>query len=118
MMVDRLLHLKPAFSYMSHLLPNHQFCIEAQRLPSDFQWKILEQTKRLLRPFRDAQLSLEGDQYITISMVPCCINKCHLHLEKYAAVWPESTGHSCHFRSLGTFVQLDVACFVAEAQQA
>ena len=40
---------------------------------TDEQWKALEKLERLLRPFKRAQKVLEGQAYVTISLLPMIV---------------------------------------------
>lgn len=67
-MCSRLLRLKKYFEMMvvQGTLPADQ------NLTAD-QWNIVAQISKLLEPFMEAQKVLEGEKYVTISMVPTII---------------------------------------------
>jgi hypothetical protein len=67
-MVDRLLRLK---IYLTILQEEGDL---ANNL-TDLQWKIISDLKTLLQPFMIAQRLLEGQTYVTISLVPYMIYK-------------------------------------------
>lgn len=68
-MVERLLRLKIYFNVM----------VQQGNLPpgvnlNDDQWKILEDTVKVLKPFMVVQKLLEGQNYVTVSFVPVLIH--------------------------------------------
>jgi hypothetical protein len=42
-------------------------------LLTETDWKILRQVHQLLKPFKNAQKLLEGDKYVTLSLLPIAI---------------------------------------------
>ncbi len=53
-MCERFIHLQPALAAMA----------VDNKLPASIE--IIRQVHRLLKPFKDAQLLLEGDKYVTL----------------------------------------------------
>jgi hypothetical protein len=84
-MIDRLLHLKPAFSAMQA----DGKLLESKCLAED-DWKILSQVHAALKPFKTAQKLLEGEKYVTVSWVPAMVHGIRRSL-KDAAVLPANT---------------------------
>jgi hypothetical protein len=66
--IDRLLYLRPA---IQHLLADNQLPQKFMLLEAE--WELLKDTKVLLDPFKKTQKYLEGEKYVTISMIPVCI---------------------------------------------
>ncbi len=48
---------------------------------TDLQWKVIEALCALLRPFMIIQKFLEGQKYVTVSLIPYLIHKIRVHLE-------------------------------------
>jgi len=67
-MCERLIHLQPALAAMAvdNKLP-------APILLNETDWKIIIQVHHLLQPFKDALELLEGDKYVTLSILPFAI---------------------------------------------
>jgi len=63
-MIERLLYLRPALDDM--VVADG---LELAMAIHDDEWEVLEILTLLLRPFRSAQLMLEGQKYVTISFV-------------------------------------------------
>jgi hypothetical protein len=77
-MCERLIHLQPALAAMAldNKLPDYILLNEAD-------WKILRQVHQLLEPFKNAQkLLLEGDKYVTLSLLPIAIKSIRTALVK------------------------------------
>jgi hypothetical protein len=64
----RLIHLQPALATMA--VDNK---LAASIMLNETDWKIIIQVHQLLKPFKDAQLLLEGDQYVTLSLLPFAV---------------------------------------------
>jgi hypothetical protein len=47
------------------------------------EWNLLKLVRDLSQPFHEAQKALEGEQYITRSWLPYCINDISKHLQKF-----------------------------------
>ena len=75
-MCERILYLKSAL----HVLEASDDIPLNKRL-SDADWEQLEAVTKVLKPFRDAQLSLEGEQYVSSSYVVPHIYNCRQSLE-------------------------------------
>lgn len=69
-MCERLLRLK----HFINLLGNRGTIPMGHRLTAP-QWTIVENVVQLLQPFMLAQKLLEGEKYVTLSLVPPIINK-------------------------------------------
>jgi hypothetical protein len=67
-MCARLIHLQPALATMA--VDNK---LAASIMLNETDWKIIIQVHQLLKPFKDAQLLLEGDQYVTLSLLPFAV---------------------------------------------
>jgi hypothetical protein len=67
-MCERLIYLQPALAAMAvdNKLPDYI-------LLNETDWKILRQVHQLLKPFKNAQKLLEGDKYVTLSLLPIAI---------------------------------------------
>ena len=63
-MLDRVIHLKPVLN--SLLLDNK---LPESKWPDDKEWKIYVQMRNILKPFAEAQRTLEGEKYVTSSLV-------------------------------------------------
>jgi hypothetical protein len=63
-MCERILYLKSAL----HILEASNDIPVNKRL-SEADWEQLKSVAKVLKPFRDAQLSLEGEQYVSSSYV-------------------------------------------------
>ncbi len=55
---------------------------------TDEQWDILAEVEKLLRPFMQVQKALEGEKYVTLSLVPFLLASLRANLQAVAA--PES----------------------------
>lgn len=75
MMIKRLLMLKAFFALMA-------LKGELEKNLSDYHWEILRQLEILLRPFKEIQKVLEGQKYVTLSLVPYLISVARSGLEK------------------------------------
>lgn len=75
-MCERILYLKSAL----HILEASNDIPVNKRL-SEADWEQLKSVAKVLKPFRDAQLSLEGEQYVSSSYVVPHIYTCRLSLE-------------------------------------
>ena len=78
-MLERLLYLKPAIASLGAAEQ-----IPRDKLLTEFEWKIVAETKRLLEPFRNAQKGLEGEKYASAPFVPVVIPDLHRQLESFA----------------------------------
>jgi hypothetical protein len=69
-MCECLINLQPALAAMAvdNKLPDYI-------LLNEKDWKILRQVHQLLKPFKNAQKLLEGETYVTLSLLPIAI-KC------------------------------------------
>jgi hypothetical protein len=67
-MVDRLLYLRPAFAAMQD-----DGSLSASKCLTEEDWKILSQVHAALKPFKTVQKLLEGEHYVTVSLVPWMI---------------------------------------------
>ncbi len=67
-MCECLIHLQPALAAMAldNLLP-------ASNLLNETDWMTIREVHKLLKPFKDAQELLEGDKYVTLSLLPIAI---------------------------------------------
>ena len=74
-MCERLLRLKPYFALMA--AEGNLDCNL-----NDRQWQIVEDTCVLLKPFMFAQKTLEGECYVTNSMVPYILYKIRSLIEQ------------------------------------
>lgn len=68
-MLERLLHLKPYFEVMVR----EQLLLSSASLTSE-QWVIVEDVCAILAPFKNVQLTMEGEKYVTISLIPGIIS--------------------------------------------
>ena len=67
-MCDHLIHLQAALAAM--VVDNQ---LPASILLNETDWKIIMQVHQLLKPFMKAQKLLEGDKYVTLSLLPIAI---------------------------------------------
>jgi hypothetical protein len=76
-MCERLIYLQPALAAMAvdNKLPD-------SILLNETDWKILRQVHGLLKPFKNAQKLLEGDKYVTPSLLPIAIKSIRTALIK------------------------------------
>ncbi len=65
LMLDRLIKLRPALDTM--VLNNK---LDAAKLPTDTEWQCIMDLHVVLKPFKFAQECLEGQKYVTGSLVP------------------------------------------------
>ena len=56
--------------------------LEAAKMPSTRQWDFLIAVMAVLQPFKKAQKFLEGEKYVTSSVVPGMVLRCREALEK------------------------------------
>ena len=70
MMCQRLIYLRP---YMNIMVTNGH--LSATTMLTDPQWSIVQDIVHLLEPFMVVQKQLEGEKYVTISLVPYLIWK-------------------------------------------
>jgi hypothetical protein len=68
-MCERLLYLQPALAAMAVDKNKLAYLI----LLNETDWKKIRQAHQLLKPFKDAQKLLEGDKYVTLSLLPIAI---------------------------------------------
>jgi hypothetical protein len=68
MMRERLIHLQPALAAMA---VNDKLVDSI--LISETDWKLFRQVHQLLQPFKYYQKLLEGDKYVTLSLLPIAI---------------------------------------------
>ena len=66
--IERLIKLKRVFRLMEV-----QDDLTAEMIPTEIEWKILEQVCAFLKPFKLVMKRLEGEKYSTIGLVPSCI---------------------------------------------
>lgn len=69
-MLQRMLFLRPYISLMARENLLH----ESVNLSSD-QWTIVEDVCIILTPFKNVQQIMEGEKYVTISLIPGNINR-------------------------------------------
>jgi hypothetical protein len=76
-MCEGLIHLQPALAAMAvdNKLPDYI-------LLNETDWKILRQVHQLLKPFKNAQKLLEGEKYVTLSLLPIAIKSIRTALIK------------------------------------
>ena len=74
-MCERLLHLKPYFTLME--AEGNLDCNL-----NDEQWVIINDTCILLKPFMFAQKTLEGETYVTNSMIPYILHRIRVLLDE------------------------------------
>ena len=90
-MVARILYLRLALS----LLEVNNDIPETKRLTGG-DWKELESVHKVLNPFRNAQLSLEGEKYVSSSFVVATVHTCRASLQDGQSVdEPESIKQMC-----------------------
>ena len=75
--LERLLRLKP---YIRMGVHNGKWT--ADRDLSDEQWNTVDEIVQVLEPFKVVQQLLEGETYVTCSLIPTVIIKLRKHLEK------------------------------------
>ena len=80
-MCTRLIHLQPALAAMA--LDKK---IPESILLSETDWKILRQVHQLLEPFKESQELLEGDKYVTLSILPIAIKAIRTALKEIVDV--------------------------------
>jgi hypothetical protein len=76
-MCERLIYLQPALAAMA--IDNQ---LADSILLNETDWKIIFQVHELLKPFKEAQKLLEGDQYVTLSLLPIAIKAIRVALIK------------------------------------
>jgi hypothetical protein len=82
-MCERLIYLQPALAAMA--VDNK---LLDYILLNETDWKILRQVHQLLKPFKNAQKLLEGDKYVTLSLLPIAIKSIRTALIKIVgAAW-------------------------------
>ena len=69
-MLERLIHLRPYFDCMVR----EGLLYPAMNLTTE-QWIIVEDVCAILAPFRFIQQKMEGEKYVTISLIPGLINE-------------------------------------------
>jgi hypothetical protein len=69
MMIERLLVLKPALVYLQEEEPNMNYRLTEAHALNGAQWDDLKLLKQLLEPFMVFQRQLEGDKYVTSSLL-------------------------------------------------
>ena len=82
-MVKRLLYLRPAIDF---LFADPASTLNQEKQLTAAEWKILACVEKLLEPFRDAQLYLEGQQYVTVSHTPGMVCMARRALTKVSQV--------------------------------
>ena len=75
-LIDHLLEMKPALD----ILLTQGKIKEGQYL-TDAQWSILTMIETVLRPFTFFQKLLEGEKYLTVSLLPLCVVQIRKRLE-------------------------------------
>jgi hypothetical protein len=87
-MIERLLYLKPAVQTM--FIYNE---LKTQQPLIDDDWDSLAMIKEVLYPFKFAQQKLEGEKYVTISLVPLLLGNIRSQLEtiRDAPIGPSSS---------------------------
>ena len=76
-MIERAIHLRKAFEKMEldgNLRASDDKVDAPSRLLTPKEWTIMEQLRDLLKPFKLAQQTLEGANYVTSSLVHCSID--------------------------------------------
>ena len=63
-----------------HMLVDGQ--LEDAKMPSTRQWDFPKAVTAVLQPFKKAQKFLEGEKYVTSSVVPGMVLRCREALEK------------------------------------
>ena len=69
MMIERLLVLKPSLVYLHKEEPDAPYRLTEEQALTGAQWDDLKLLKQLLEPFMVFQRQLEGDKYITSSLL-------------------------------------------------
>lgn len=93
-MVERLIRLKPYFAVMeAEGFLNENLTVN--------QWQIIQDIKDLLQPFMAAQMILEGEKYVTLSLVPGIIDQIRRGLQSVIARY-ETAPRASHVASLAT----------------
>ena len=64
-MCERLIHLQPALAAMA--LDNR---LPESNLLNEMDWMTIMEVHKMLKPFKDSQELLEGDKYVTLSILP------------------------------------------------
>ena len=64
-MLERMLYLRPYFS----LMVREGLLLSAINLTGE-QWSIAEDICTILAPFKNVQQIMEGEKYVTISLIP------------------------------------------------
>ena len=67
-MCERLVYLKEALRAMA--LDNQ---IPPQKILTDEDWEVIELVHKALKPFKSAMIVLEGENYVTVSLIPTVI---------------------------------------------
>lgn len=80
-MIDRLIHLKPMIVIMASRVD--QKTLRELNL-TEAQWSQVNDLSEILKPFWRAQQSLEGEKYVTLSLVPNQVKYIRNVLKSYA----------------------------------
>ena len=90
-MVARILYLRQALSLLE---VNND--IPESKILNGGDWKELESVHKVLNPFRNAQLSLEGEKYVSSLFVVATVHTCRASLQDGQSVdEPESIKQLC-----------------------
>ena len=90
-MIDRLIAMKPALD----ILLSQEKLTHDQYL-CDTEWQLLRMIEETLKPFKIFQKLLEGEKYLTISLMPFCIAQIRRTLELSC----EYVGYNQNYREL------------------
>ena len=75
-MVARIIYLRKALSLLE---VNND--IPESKILNGGDWKELESVHKVLNPFRNAQLSLEGEKYVSSLFVVATVHTCRVSLQ-------------------------------------
>lgn len=101
-MLERLLEFRVALSFV--YVANRE-SMRKKKVPdlTDDEWTFVEQLNEFLIDFRRVQQSLEGEKYVTISLIPNYVHGLRLHLGGYA----NSLVNHSHIRALAKHLLQD-----------
>lgn len=98
-MCQRLLRLKPYIV----LMQGEETNIPLEYHLNDGHWRIISDVVQILEPFMKAQKLLEGEKFVTISLVPPIIGKIRSNLMEAT----ENDGHTPHVKTIARKMLLD-----------
>lgn len=76
-MIQRLIYLKPALEGMvvNEDIPKDKWLLNSE-------WQLLQEIQQVLAPFKEAQVNLEGEKYVTVSLMPLLLSDIMVQMKK------------------------------------